>query len=65
MPTTSDDLRLYSLDDVASRLACSKLSIKRAIDRGEIHPTKTGRTYKISAEELRRLVTVGFGSRSS
>lgn len=64
MPNESDDLRLYTLDDVADRMGCSKLSLKRAIDRGEIHATKTGRHYKINGTELRRLLNDGFGSRA-
>lgn len=48
--------RAYKLKEVASLLGVSVISVRRAIDRGLIKPSRVFRHVIISAEELDRFL---------
>lgn len=47
----------YKLKDAAELLGVSVVSLRRAIERGLIHPSRAFRHILISAKELERFLT--------
>ena len=52
--TASEKPWAYSLDKAAELLGISKMSVRRAIARGELEAVKFGSLTRIMADELRR-----------
>jgi excisionase family DNA binding protein len=46
--------QLLKINDVSDQLKMSKSSIRREIDRGNLHAIKIGKSVRISSQELDR-----------
>ena len=49
--------QLLKINDVSDQLKMSKSSIRREIDRGNLHAVKIGKSVRISSEELDRYLS--------
>lgn len=55
-PTTPSPRIAYRLDEAAELLGISTISVRRAIQRGLLRPSRAFRTPLISAAELERFI---------
>ena len=52
--------RLFKVNEVAAQIQQHPGSVRRAIRQGRIKAIRFGQTWRISPEELRRLMTEGL-----
>lgn len=56
-----EDNKLYTLQEVADILRVSRQTIYNNIRKGTIQPTKYGKSYRVTEEQLQDLIKNGYG----
>lgn len=54
------ELQVYTLQETADILKCTKRAIYNWIKEGKIKASKIGRDYKITATEIKRVIEEGI-----
>ena len=57
MPEIIDDIKIYSLPEVADILKVSIVTLRDWIKKGKLKAKKIGKAYKVTNEELKRIIT--------
>lgn len=56
----ADQIKLYTLAEVAQILRINRQTIYNAIGRGAFKPAKFGKEYRVTKEQLQDLLKNGF-----
>jgi putative molybdopterin biosynthesis protein len=61
----SDQIKLYTLQEVADILKMNRQTLYNNISRGKLKLTKVGKEYRLTEEQLQDIIKNGFnGNRS-